>query len=167
MRGQPGAAFGEHDEGVEEAFAVFGSGGQVAADGAELFGSGEGAQAAGYFLSQLDHPDVAFGAVVIRWYSPVGGEAEVVIFPVRQPVGERVVLFHDVVAAGSGGGDADLDRGAEKLDLLVQGVGIGSIRTGEGLGDQLLHLDQRISGLSGPAPLEVRPGSISDGGQLT
>ena len=27
MRGQPGAAFGEHDEGVEEALAVFGGGG--------------------------------------------------------------------------------------------------------------------------------------------
>ena len=46
----PGPAFGEHDEGIEECQAVLGCGRQVAADGAELAGAGEGAQAAGYFL---------------------------------------------------------------------------------------------------------------------
>src|SRR4051812_26951937 len=46
VRGYPGAALGEHDEGVEEGAAVFGGGGQVAADRAELSGSGEGARTA-------------------------------------------------------------------------------------------------------------------------
>jgi hypothetical protein len=41
-----------HDQGVEEAEAVFGAGGQVAADGAELAGAGHGAKAAGYLLLQ-------------------------------------------------------------------------------------------------------------------
>ena len=38
---------GEHDEDAEKAVAVFGGGGEVAADGAELAGAGGGAQAAG------------------------------------------------------------------------------------------------------------------------
>lgn len=36
--GHPGLACGELDQGVEKAEAVFGGGGQVAADGAELAG---------------------------------------------------------------------------------------------------------------------------------
>src|SRR4051794_9215726 len=109
MCGQPGSAFGEHDEDFEEVLAVFGGGGQIAADRAELCGSGEGAQAAGYLLPELDHADIALGSVVIGGYSPISGEAEVVVLPVEQPAGERVVLAHHLVAAGCGGGDADLD----------------------------------------------------------
>jgi hypothetical protein len=48
-------AFGEHDEDFEEVLAVFGGGGWVTADRAELCGSGEGAQAAGHLLPELDH----------------------------------------------------------------------------------------------------------------
>lgn len=44
--------------------AVFGSGGEIAADGAELLGAGEGSQTSGDLLPQLDHPDLAFGGVV-------------------------------------------------------------------------------------------------------
>jgi len=73
VAGHPRAAFGEHDEGVNEAETVFGSGGQVAADGAELAGAGHRAQAAGYLLLQLGHPDVAFGSVVIRRRPEVPG----------------------------------------------------------------------------------------------
>jgi len=51
--GHPRAAFGEHGAGIMETQAVFGGGGQVAADGAELAGAGEGGQAAGYLLPQL------------------------------------------------------------------------------------------------------------------
>lgn len=40
--GHPGVAFGECGEGAEEADVVFGGGGEVAADGAELFGAGDG-----------------------------------------------------------------------------------------------------------------------------
>ena len=46
------SALGEHDERVEVVLAVFAGGGPVAAYGAELFGAGAGAQAAGYFLPQ-------------------------------------------------------------------------------------------------------------------
>src|SRR5215207_3100776 len=40
--GQPGTALGQRDEGFEEVVAVFGGGGQVASDRAELLGSGQG-----------------------------------------------------------------------------------------------------------------------------
>ena len=63
--GQPGAALGEGGEGCEEMDAVFGGGGEVAADGAELLGSGERPQAPGDLLPQFDHPDLAFGGVVV------------------------------------------------------------------------------------------------------
>src|SRR6185312_16695543 len=122
--GQPGLALGEHDEGVEEVPTVFCGGGQVAADRAELLGSGEGAQAAGHLLTKLDHAYVPLRAVVVRWYSPVGGEAEVVILPVEQPAGERVVLAHHLAGARRSLGDANLRGRAVELDLLVQGVGI-------------------------------------------
>jgi hypothetical protein len=64
--GHPGSAFGKCDEGLEEVDAVFGCGCQVASDRAELLGAGEGAQAAGDFLSDFGHPDVAFRGVVER-----------------------------------------------------------------------------------------------------
>ena len=44
----PGVAVGGLDEGVEHVVAVAGCGGDVGADRGELFGAGEGAQAAGY-----------------------------------------------------------------------------------------------------------------------
>jgi hypothetical protein len=62
-------SLGEFDEGVEEVDAVFGCCAEVAAYCAELSGSGEGALTAGHLLPQLDHADVAFGAVVVRWYA--------------------------------------------------------------------------------------------------
>src|SRR5947209_10937137 len=167
MCGQPGSAFGEHDEGVEEVPAVFGGGGEVAADRAELLGSGEGAQAAGYLLPQLDHSYVALGAVVVGWYSPVGGEAEVVVLAVAQPAGERVVLAHQLVGAGGGGGDADLDGRAVELELGVQGSGVeGAGTAGDRAGDELLYREECVAGLGGPAPAGVRPGGLSDRGQL-
>jgi hypothetical protein len=79
--GIQGWAFGEHDQGVEEAAAVFGGGGQVAAYRAELAGAGEGVKAAGHFLPQLDHSYVTFRSVV-RWRSEVDGESRVVILAV-------------------------------------------------------------------------------------
>src|SRR5437879_7725148 len=112
MCGQPGVALGEHDEGVEEVPAMLGGGGEVTADGAELFGSGEGAEAARHLLPELDHADVTFRAVVVGGYSPVLGEAEVVVLAVEQSAGERVVLLHHLAGAGCGLGDAELDRAA-------------------------------------------------------
>jgi hypothetical protein len=43
-------ACGEHDEDFEEVFAVFRSGGDVAAYRAELSGAGEGAKASGHVI---------------------------------------------------------------------------------------------------------------------
>src|SRR3954471_20965283 len=102
MGGRPGSALGEHDEGVEEGAAVFGGGGQVAADRAELSGSGEGAEAAGHLLPEVDHADVAFGAVVVRWYPQVGGEAQVVVLPVAQATGQGVVFAHHLAGPRRG-----------------------------------------------------------------
>lgn len=42
---------------------MFGGGGQVGTDDAELGGAGEGAQTTGDFLPDLDHPDLALGCV--------------------------------------------------------------------------------------------------------
>src|SRR4051794_38379795 len=108
MLGHPGVALGEHDEGAEEVLPVFGGGGQVAADRAELGGSGEGAQAAGHLLPELDHADVALGAVVVRWYPRVAGEAQVVVRAVAQPPSKRVVLAHQLPGPRRGLGEANL-----------------------------------------------------------
>jgi hypothetical protein len=64
VSGQPGAALGEGGEGCGEVDAVFGGGGEVAADRADLLGSGEGSQAAGDLLPQLDHPDLPLRRIV-------------------------------------------------------------------------------------------------------
>ena len=66
---------------------------QVAADRAELPGAGECPQGPGYFLSQLDHPNVAFGSVIVRWYPPVAGESQIIVLAVDQAPGQGVVLF--------------------------------------------------------------------------
>ena len=81
---------------------MFGGGRQVAADGAELSGAGEGAQASGYFLFQLGYADVALGPVVVCWYPPVGREPQVVVLAVEQPAGQGVMLSHQRAAAGCG-----------------------------------------------------------------
>jgi len=57
-------ALGEQDEGFEEAGAVLGRGGEVAADRAELLGAGQGSHAAGDFLPDFDHADLALGRIV-------------------------------------------------------------------------------------------------------
>ena len=89
----PGPPFGEHDEGVEQPEIVLGGRGQVTAYRAELAAAAQSAQAARYFLLQLGHADVAFTAVVIRRRPPVPGEPQVVVLPVAQAAGQRVVLF--------------------------------------------------------------------------
>jgi len=79
---------------VEGVLSVLGGGGEVTSDRAELSGAGEGAQTPGYFLSEFDHADVAFRAVVVWGDSPVGGEAQVVILALKEPAGQGVVFFH-------------------------------------------------------------------------
>jgi hypothetical protein len=68
-----------------------------------LLGSGEGAQTAGDLLPDLDHPDLAFGAVVVERHADVGGESQVVVVLIDQPAGQRVVLFAQAPGAGRGG----------------------------------------------------------------
>ena len=50
-------------------------------------------------------------------YSPVGGEAQVVVLPVEQAAGQRVVLAHHLVRPRRGLGEADLGGRAVELDL--------------------------------------------------
>src|SRR5512142_247752 len=115
--GHPGLALGEHDKSIEEAEAVLGGGGEVTADSAELAGAGHGAQAAGYLLLQLGHPDVALSSVVIRWRAEIRGKPQVIVLPVEQAAGQRVVLLHQRPGAGSGLAGPDQDGGAEQADL--------------------------------------------------
>ena len=100
--GQAGAAFGECGEGREEMGAMFGGGGEVAADGAELLGSGEGPQAPGDFLSQFDHPDFSLGGVVVEGAPRVGGEPQVVVLTVDQAAGQGVVFGYQLAHPGTG-----------------------------------------------------------------
>lgn len=52
--------------------------------------TGEGAEAAGYFLPEFGHADVALGPVVVRGHPEVAGEPEVVVLAVDQaPSGRR------------------------------------------------------------------------------
>ncbi len=134
---------------------------------AELVGPGECAQASGHFLPEFDHADVAFGPVVVCGYSPVGGEPEVVSLAVEQPAGKRVVFFHHVAGRGGGGCDTDLRDRAVELDLCGQGIGVEGVGAGgDRLGDQLLHGDERVRGLGGPAPTGIQLGSVGDSRQL-
>lgn len=68
--------------------AVFSCGGEVGPNRAEPGCAGHGAHAAGDLLSDLDHPDLAFGGVVVERDGQVGREAEVVVLTVQEPAGE-------------------------------------------------------------------------------
>jgi hypothetical protein len=72
------------EQGVEESDAVLGGGGQVGTDRAELGRAGQGPQAARYLLPHLDHPDLAFGWIVVERHSWILGEPQVVVVPVDQ-----------------------------------------------------------------------------------
>ena len=73
MCGHPGAPLGEHDEGVDEVPAVLGGGGEVAADRAELLGSGSEAQVVVLAVEQAaGHMMTTFAKVIDKKSSPVG-----------------------------------------------------------------------------------------------
>src|SRR5512135_194855 len=164
--GHPGIALGEHDQGFEEVHPVLACGGQVASDRAELAGSDERAQASGHLLPQFDHADVAFGAVVVGGYPPVGGEAQIVVLPVDQPMRQRVVLFHQRAGAGRRLVDADQGGRAVAGDLVGQRVRVDGVPAGfDRLGHQLLHRHHRVGGLAGPAPRAGRR-AVDDAVQL-
>lgn len=46
------------------------------------------------FWRSLIIADVAFGSVVVRRYSPVSGETQVIVLTVKQTAGQRVVFAH-------------------------------------------------------------------------
>lgn len=92
---------------------------------------------------------------------------KVIDLAVEQPAGKRVVFAHQLVAAGGGGGDADLDRAAVELNLRVESGGVDGVGAGgDRVGDQFLQGDERVVGLGGPAPVNVWPRGVGDGGQL-
>jgi hypothetical protein len=113
-----------------------------------LAGAGKGPQAAGYFLLQLGHADVAFGSVVIGWHIEVPGEPQVVVLAVEQAAGQRVVLFHQRPGAGSGLAGPGPGGGAVQVDLGGQrGRVHGVAALADRLGGQCLHRGERLGGL--------------------
>ncbi len=115
-------ACGELGEGEVEVDVVFAGGGGVGANDGELLGAGEGAEAAGYFLSDLDHANVSFGEVVVERDVRAGGEREVVGVPALDAPGQRPMLGGEFAGAGVGSGDAcrvddGSGAGGEHLDV--------------------------------------------------
>ena len=102
--------------------------------------------------------------LLVGRYSPVGGEAQVVVLPVQQPASEGVVLAHHCIGPCCSVGEADLCCGAVKPHLLGEGIGVdGAGGGGDRLGHQFLQGGERVGGLAGPAPLVWRRG-VGDGG---
>src|SRR5256885_13369733 len=93
----PDVSAGHFGEDVEGPAAVLGRGGQLGAHRGEVLGAGEGAHAPGHLLLNLDHPDVAFGLIVVERNARVGGEAQVVLQAPADAAGP---------GAGPGGGPA-------------------------------------------------------------
>jgi hypothetical protein len=81
---EPGSAVGEHGKNFEEVRGVFGSGREVAADGAEVFGAGEWVQASGYFLPQPVHANVTLEARRVTSQTILFSRAVVTIRGVEQ-----------------------------------------------------------------------------------
>ena len=90
---------------------------------------------------------------------------KVIVLAVEQPAGKRVVFAHQLVAAGGGRCDVDLDRAAVELNLRVESGGVDGAG-GDRVGDQFLHGDECVVGLGGPAPVNVWSRGVGDGGQL-
>ena len=84
------------------------------------------------------------------------------------PAGECVVFPHHLVGARSGGGDGDLDSAAVEPNVRAEGVRVDGVGTGgDRLVHQLLHGQERVGGLGGPAPVDIGPCVVGDGGQLS
>lgn len=91
--------------------------------------------------------------LVIRWHSPVVGEAEVVVLLVEQSAGGRVVLAHHRVQADSGRGEADLSSRVVEPNLRIEGIGAEGVSSGsDRAGYQPLHRYEHVSDLGGPVP---------------
>src|SRR4051794_28323435 len=144
----PDVAAGQFGEDVEGAAAVLGRGGQVGAHRGEVLGTGEGAHAPGHLLLDLDHPDVAFGRVVVERDSRVGGEAQVVLEASVDAAGQGAV------PAADRAGRAGLGRGADQGGGDDQPAGVGEDVWGgqrAGVGDRL-QSQQYVDDLGSPAP---------------
>ena len=95
----------------------------------------------------------------------VPGESQVVVLAVEQAAGQRVVLSHQLAAAGGGLAGTDHRGRVVAGDLLGEGGRIGGLALADCLADPLLHRGDGLGGLSGPAPLPVRRG-VADGLKL-
>src|SRR3954469_15242840 len=91
----PDVSAGEFGEDVEGPAAVLGRRGEVGAHRGEVLGAGEGAQAAGDLLLDLDHADVTLGRVVVEGHPEVGGEAQVVLQAPADAAGQGTVTAAD------------------------------------------------------------------------
>src|SRR5215472_10158903 len=59
---------------------------------AEAARTGEGAQAAGYLLPELGHPDIALVSVAVRRHREAPGEPQVIVLALQQAARQRVML---------------------------------------------------------------------------
>src|SRR5665647_2575826 len=146
----PGVSGGELGKGVESVDAVFRGGGEIAAQGGEVLGAGEGAHSAGYFLAEFRHADLALGGVVVPRRAWVGREPEVVLDPAIDAPGQGPVLGSD--GSGCRRGCADAGGVDEQLAVADEAARIDRAVLG-----QCLDREQVVDHLGGPAPgLRVR-----------
>src|SRR5215207_4638769 len=121
---QPGVAFEQLTEHGQRVPAVLAGGGEIAAQGQERLGPGRGAPAARDLLLQLDHPQVAFGLVVVERHAGVVQRPQhlvpVGIQPGQQPGCGRTARTSWSSAAGRWGWVGRLPVGDEPLISGVQ-----------------------------------------------
>lgn len=104
-----------------------------------MVGAGNGAQAAGDFLPEFDHAEVAFAAVVVGRDAQVGG-------------------------GGSGFGQPDSGRTAVVVDGSGKCARIDGLA--DSIGDQPLEGDEDVGYLCRPAPFGAAGCGVDDGLQL-
>src|SRR4051794_32069863 len=144
----PDVSTGEFLEDVEGATAVLGRGGQVGPHRGEVLGAGEGAQAPGDLLLDLDHADVALGRVVVKGHAKVGGKRQVVLDAPADAAGQGAVAAADRPRRAGGGVGADQGGRHDQPALRGERVGGGQ---DAGVGDRL-ERQQGVDDLGRPAP---------------
>jgi len=135
---------------------VLAGGGDVAAHGAERFRAGQGSPAAGDLLLQFDHPQVAFGLVVVERHGEVDGEPQHVIAVSRQAARERRGGVVGQPGGGVGGlrevpGVASGDRRGDVVGESVTAGGLGG-------GDLPVGVAQHLGEMLGPLATGVGGG---------
>ena len=61
---------------MKDVAALFAQSREVGPNNGEVLGAGDGAKAAGGFLLQFGHADIAFGLIVVEWHAQIGEKAQ-------------------------------------------------------------------------------------------